>query len=825
MMINSSHTVAQSNENASRNQESETQKAGQNSAPNHLMWALKYASMGWHVFPVRPPVFNQNGTATCSCKDGAKCKSIGKHPRVFWSTEATTDSVIITDWWKRWPQDNIGIATGPSGLAVIDLDGPEGATTFNAIAPKERFIDLASRSGRSEGGYHLWFRVPKDISISSKTNGIGEKVDIKADGGYIVAPPSLHKTGNRYSFYSDFVEPGELPPWLLELLLEKQKTEKTSHVNAGLKISKEDLESLLAKARNSKKALHKLVEPLEKVIAGEAYAKPGGRDDTTTRLVGSIVGQWPEVDPECVYKLFKSSISKLDQKDNPIDHDKIVSLVERFQSPISSEEIGSIIEDAFGGKRTAPYTTEEVEDFAKQAKVTLQHFSRRWIVRKGNSLYIWFNGSYKGPFVEREFFDQCRKYLAPAMNWVKLWKLGTNKDGNVTFTPKTVNELVHRYGTSADHIQIDLSAKHSFYDVTNHAIVEAPCPIRDLEPTYFNDIDQWLKNMCGDKLEYVEDWLATCMDLTRAAPALYLKGEKSRGKTFFANAIARLWSIEGPTKLVSAMSRFNSSIVRCPLVFGDEGIPKDSRGLPKTQELRELITDLSLRVERKFIPEATTRGSIRLILSANNDDLLKMQGVDLTEVDIGALADRFIAVDVSKDCPILPRDTAEKWIEQDAVARFALWLRENHKVKHADRLACRATSEELIRRMTVNSGIRAAICEHIVNYLMRPILESLDGEPAIRVWDHSVVVNSTLLRRETQMCDTSVFTKNVSSDHIRRGLSALCVGEPIRPRDSINRKRYRIVDVDFLREWVRTSSDIDIADFETTLEELGVETR
>ena len=68
--------------------------------------ALSYASRGWHVFPITKGTTNK--------------------PRVKWGTAATTNAKTIKEWWKAWPDDNIGLACGPSGLCVVDVDMKKG---------------------------------------------------------------------------------------------------------------------------------------------------------------------------------------------------------------------------------------------------------------------------------------------------------------------------------------------------------------------------------------------------------------------------------------------------------------------------------------------------------------------------------------------------------------------------------------------------------------------------------------------------------------------------------------------------------------------------
>ena len=91
-----------------------------------LECAVRYTTaLKWIVFPLHSIRFD----GKCGCGD-EKCQSVGKHPRVKWSRLTRADPIQVESWFRRWPNAGIGCATGPSGLAVFDLDGPKGAETF-----------------------------------------------------------------------------------------------------------------------------------------------------------------------------------------------------------------------------------------------------------------------------------------------------------------------------------------------------------------------------------------------------------------------------------------------------------------------------------------------------------------------------------------------------------------------------------------------------------------------------------------------------------------------------------------------------------------------
>lgn len=153
-------------------------------------WALYYSDMGLAVFPLLP---RDKRPATIN-----GCKA------------ATTNKQIISDWWDKHPDSNIGIATGniSGGLVVIDLDvdenkGINGYEVLKEWQQENGELPESWQSITGRGGYHLFFR---DSAVNHNRVGLYEGIDIRGEGGYIVAPPSIHPNGRRYEWEQ---EPGE----------------------------------------------------------------------------------------------------------------------------------------------------------------------------------------------------------------------------------------------------------------------------------------------------------------------------------------------------------------------------------------------------------------------------------------------------------------------------------------------------------------------------------------------------------------------------------------------------------------------------------------
>ena len=167
--------------------------------------ALRYLCLGWSVIPVRPR---------------------GKTPLVHWQEyqrRLPTDTEIEA-WFRHWRFANVGIITGKiSGLVVLDVDPRHGGDQSLAEW-RQRYGDLPEtvRATTGGGGRHVYFATPQ--RVLGNRAGVMPGIDLRAEGGLVVAPPSIHPSGRHYAWEVSH-QPGEialapLPPWLLQILRE-----------------------------------------------------------------------------------------------------------------------------------------------------------------------------------------------------------------------------------------------------------------------------------------------------------------------------------------------------------------------------------------------------------------------------------------------------------------------------------------------------------------------------------------------------------------------------------------------------------------------------
>lgn len=237
-----------------------------------LEHALDYARAGLSVLPLRQ-------------RDKVPLTPRGVH-------DATTNLVVIRDWWRRWPGANIGLAI-PPGVVVLDIDSPESFQFLHA----QGFELPATVCSATARGEHHWY----STEGFRARNGVGlfPGIDLRAAGGYVVVPPSVHASGVTYRWKVPFkrsaVAPA--PEWLLARLKHSSSSAaKHTHNEWAIKLR----ETVPAGRRNATLAevCGLLLRKLPAEIAAELAVcwatvklQPPLQDDELQRTLESIAGR------------------------------------------------------------------------------------------------------------------------------------------------------------------------------------------------------------------------------------------------------------------------------------------------------------------------------------------------------------------------------------------------------------------------------------------------------------------------------------------------------------------------------------------------------
>src|SRR4051794_11746141 len=166
--------------------------------------ALYYAGLGWSGFPCEPRGKRPFGALA---PHGVK--------------DATCDALVIRAWWRQCPDANIGLACGHL-FWVLDVDGEEGKATLAGLQSRHGALPPTVTSLTGSGGWHLFFGLPSGRTVRNSVRRLGLGLDTRGLGGYVIAPPSIHPSGQAYGFAEGFTPWSAplavAPAWLLDLL-------------------------------------------------------------------------------------------------------------------------------------------------------------------------------------------------------------------------------------------------------------------------------------------------------------------------------------------------------------------------------------------------------------------------------------------------------------------------------------------------------------------------------------------------------------------------------------------------------------------------------
>ncbi|MGW1550503.1 bifunctional DNA primase/polymerase [Streptomyces sp. NPDC002346] len=285
------------------------------------------ASQGWPVHPLAPG--RKTPAANCSsCRQpghsrgGCDCRAAGRWCHGFHA--ATLDAARIDQWWSHNPAFGVGIACGPAGLVVIDVDAHQqplpardqilpgfeipdhtdlrGLTNgYHTLAVLAALRGVASpvddettlRVRTPSGGLHIWYRATDGRRWQCSTGSGGGRalawqVDVRAHGGYIIAPGTTTNAGT-YTALGTTRQPSPLPTWLA------QELDRTGHlpapsVPAPRPVPPRARQAVIAAGGDRDRASRTLATVLAEVAACSAVAEGAGFSDKLNRAAFTTGG-------------------------------------------------------------------------------------------------------------------------------------------------------------------------------------------------------------------------------------------------------------------------------------------------------------------------------------------------------------------------------------------------------------------------------------------------------------------------------------------------------------------------------------------------------
>lgn len=479
---------------------------------------------------------------------------------------------------------------------------------------------------------------------------------------------------------------------------------------------------------------------METVISGKPFAQAGDRDRMLQKIAGIIAYIAPDRSPkELATEILGPSLSNFDDVDRGkyTQSDRIdwaAEKIERAQIDARRDRVLKERHNAglmnvltrearsaprrdhrLGSSQEGPYSDAEMHSFAKQQGTTPDGFRKRWIIQKGQSFYVYVNGDYQLPIQYHELDQSLNRDLGLAAKNGYVQLTTTTAKGEPR--NKTTKEILTEYCSVARTVVTQLDLNHSYYDSDTQTFYEAACPIRPLEPAYCPEVDAWLQLLGGTQANKLLDWLATITNLGQQTSALYIQGKAGTGKSLLSHGLARLWHKGAPTELFRVLGEWSADMARCPLIVADEQIPQSFRGQRTSAELRSLIGSSGRTLSRKYLSNSDLVGSIRLILSANNADMLVFDE-SLSQADLEAVSGRFLHITPDPFAKnYIESIDSSGWVSDDVIAKHILWLRDHRTVIHGKRFLVEGSAQEISKMLATRGGVAGRVTEWLVRYI------------------------------------------------------------------------------------------------------------
>lgn len=240
-----------------------------------------------------------------------------KTPKIRWlpyqNKRATCDE--IKDWWKRWPDANVGIVTGPiSGIYVIDIDSQDGK---EAIKPFISDSPTPPTVNTPKGGQHFYFKYP-EIDLGNTARLIKD-CDSRGQGGYVIAPPSVNGMGKTYSWVEGLslndISLPDLPKQYISYISSYNKYSLIESVAGGARAENEKMGKALQERTATPSNIFEFgIRDVNLHTIARSLAKDNKPKDYIAQVLLAIMKSWGEYDEKWANDKIKSVFKWLDEK-------------------------------------------------------------------------------------------------------------------------------------------------------------------------------------------------------------------------------------------------------------------------------------------------------------------------------------------------------------------------------------------------------------------------------------------------------------------------------------------------------------------------------
>jgi hypothetical protein len=545
----------------------------------------------------------------------------------------------------------------------------------------------------------------------------------------------------------------------------------------------------------------------------QPIAKIGDRDNTILKYVGSatsLLYNSAGTTPEHIYALFLDPVQQLEPDKNTRDWTKMLwsavgrmwvreaAKVQTTSLQVAQQEVDtrSLSEKVLDGMKSwcnLPALHVESKEEALEA-------AKRYLIVSLDAKYYLMgeDGFYEPHPLTR---DQLIVRIRNTQMGSIIQTRSLTADG-ARYVDKDWREIFNAHGTIAYNLQATPCIKSAWVEriSENDATLHEPSYRlnENLEPKFDSDVHEWLRQLFGDNFERGCDWIRWALAFDEGPIcALSIAGGAGVGKKLLGMGLTECLAKPAHAETSDLTSDYQDGLLKSPFLIVNEGWPRTNSGKHPADQFRALVGGDPVMVNRKYMPRIEVRNPVRIVLTANNMEVIKMLTAnrDLSPEDREALSVRLLHFDVGKQAAVWFRmkggrrftsKQGHRWIAGDGggdqeksdfvVARHFLYLYSMRTTPPGDRFLVEGgNSEEVMWEMRTGSGSSPLVIETIIHLLNQQSLATgvcIDGG---RIY---LLVSAVLkLYREVVSASSR---ERLTSGQIRSVLKGLMVSREIR---------------------------------------------